>query len=71
MTAPLSTQICFNQYQICCNIDDILHLISGPNVEEHTLVVKFCSLYRETKSAEGYKRDVGYSYRFGVEHAFC
>lgn len=71
MIAPSSTQICFNQCQICCNIDDILHFIGGPNVKEHMLVVKFRSLYRETRNVEGYKKDVGYSYRFGMERAFC
>lgn len=70
MIAPSSTQICFNQCQICCNIDDILHLISGPNVKEHMLVVKFHSLSRETRNVKGYKRDEGYSYRFGMENAF-
>lgn len=63
--------ICFNWCQICCNVDDILHLISGPNIKEHMLVVNFCSLCTETTSVEGYKKDVGYVYRFGMEHAFC
>lgn len=55
----------------CCNIDYILHLISGSNVKKHMLVVKFCSLYRETTNVEAYKKYEGYSYRFGMEHAFC